>query len=669
MRRFPPNDRALQYLVDAVSDHAIYMLDKKGHVASWNTGAERLKGYSRAEIEGQHFQRFFTLEDRNRGFPESLLEKARTQGSAQSQGWRLRKDGSRFWAMATLHAMHDDTGALIGFAKITRDMTSQREAQQAIIESEQRFRMLVEGVVDYAMYMLDPSGIITDWNRGAERMMGHRADDIVGRHFSAFFTPEDRQLGLPARALSTACTEGRFESEGWRQRKDGSRFWASAVIDPVHDETGRLIGFAKITRDVSERKAHDDALPDSERQLRQLVSGVVAGELIGFAKITRDITDKKKAEQELQRAQQQLAHAQKMEAIGQLTGGVAHDFNNLLMVVSGQTEILRNRVGEDSRAMRAVEAIAASARRGEELTRHLLSFARRQRLDAASLTVSEQVNRLRELLAASLPATVSLVVDLPDTLWPVTADASELELAVLNMAVNARDAMPEGGVLTVTADNLTLLESEGLSGDFVALSISDTGEGIAPDILAKIFDPFFTTKAIDKGTGLGLSQVYGFAQQSGGRVSVKSELGGGTTFTLLLPRALDAAAAGEDQPEPASVEGARILLVEDNPEVADTAIALLEQLGHRVVWAGNAQAALKAIAEEMPELVFSDIVMAGQIDGLGLARQLHRKHPALPILLATGYSQALQGAGSEFQVLRKPYRLQDLNRAISVLLI
>ncbi|MCR5872925.1 PAS domain S-box protein [Phenylobacterium sp. J426] len=747
------------HLLDALIEYAVYRLDAEGRVASWNKGAERAIGFTASEILGQRAECFFTPEDRKAGAFRNLLREAAAHGSVRTQGWRVRKDGAPFWSEGALHAVRDEAGALTGYAEITRDMTAERTARDDLMQSERRFRLLVESVVDYAIFMLDVNGTVTNWNAGAERIKGYRADEVVGSHFSRFYTPEDRRAGLPARALATASREGRFEAEGWRMRKDGSRFWALVVIDAVHDDDGQLIGFAKITRDISERKAAEDALADSERQFRLLVAGVVDyalymldpngvvanwnagaakikgyraedivgqhfsrfytegdraagvparalqaateqgryeaegwrvrkdgslfwasvvidairdedGALLGFAKITRDITEKRTAQLELQRAHEQLAQAQKMEALGKLTGGVAHDFNNLLMVVAGQAQLLRKRVADDARALRALDAIEASAKRGEDLTRHLLAFSRRQRLQPMSISLAERLEDLRALIATSLPASISLDLALPDDLWPVKVDPSELELALLNLAVNARDAMSTGGALSIRAANATLdRRDDALRGEFVAVTVEDNGTGIPADILPRIFDPFFTTKEVSKGTGLGLSQVYGFAEQSGGRVEVDSQLGRGTRFTLYLPRSGGSAESlPQDEPEHVAAS-ARILLVEDNPEVAEVAAAMLEQLGHEVRLASSAAKALAMLGEaEPPDLVFSDIVMAGEIDGLGLARQIREARPQLPVLLATGYSQAAEGLSGEFPILRKPYRLAELSRAIGALL-
>ncbi len=755
-----PSSRHASDLADLVRDHAIYRLGPDGCVAEWSAGAVRVYGHPEAEAVGLHFSQLFIPEDRVAGVPDRLLDAAAADGSVDVEGWRQRKDGARFWADGAIRCVRDDAGGLAGYVGVVRDATRRRQAHDALAHSERRFRLLVEEVADYAIVMLDLNGLVASWNRGAELITGYAREEVIGRHIALFDTPEERQAAAPSRALESALGDGRFETEGWRVRKGGERFWASVVVNPVRDDEGAHLGFAVVLRDVTERRRAQEALAESERQFRTLVSGVVDysiflldpngivtnwnagaehikgyaadeivgqhfsrfyteedraagvplralktateqgryeaegwrvrkdgslfwasviidrihetdGALIGFAKITRDITEKRNAQLELQRAHEQLAQSQKLEALGKLTGGVAHDFNNLLMVVSGQAQLLRRKVQDDPRAVRALDAIEAAAHRGEDLTRHLLSFARRQRLTPAPTSLQERGDGLRELLAASLPATVRLETTLPSDLWPVAVDAGEFELALLNLTVNARDAMPKGGLLLLTAENVTL-DGQGpgnLRGDFVALSLADTGSGIAPDILPKVFDPFFTTKDVNKGTGLGLSQVFGFAQQSGGHIAVSSELGSGTRFTLYLPRSTRAPtdlAEAEPTPLPGSV---RILLVEDNPEVAEVAARMLEELGHEVRVAGSGASALAMLEPESPiDLVFSDIVMAGEFDGLDMARKARELRPDLPVVLATGYSEAAARIGDEFPILRKPYRLADLNRAIATAL-
>jgi PAS domain S-box-containing protein len=748
------DEQRFDLLVDALSDYAIYMLDSDGFITTWNAGAERILGYKPGEIIGQHFSRFLSAPGEAARASEDVLKEARAVGRHETEGWRLRKDGSRFWANAITQPVRDEHGATIGFAEITRDITERAAAQDALMESERRFRMLVEGVIDYAIYMLDPSGVVTNWNPGAERLKGYTPNEILGQHFSRFYTKEERAAGKPAIVLATAAREGRYEAEGWRVRKDGSRFWASVVVDAIRDETGQLLGFAKVTRDITERRAAQDALRESERQFRLLVGGVTdyalymldpngiitswnagaerikgyaaeeiigqhfsrfyterdraagnparalyaavregrfeaeawrvrkdgtmfwanvivdpirdeQGKLVGFAKITRDITERRNAQLALQEAQTQRAHAQKMDALGQLTGGVAHDFNNLLMVVSGHIRTLKNAVAGDAKAARAAEAIELAAQRGETLTRQLLTFARRQTVNPIVIQAGERVEAFRAMLASSIGGAAQLVTTIGPEVWPVKVDPSELELSLVNLVLNARDAMPGGGVIALTAENVTLargdLKAE-IEGDFVALRVNDTGTGIAPDVLERVFDPFFTTKQVDKGSGLGLSQVHGFAHQSGGTVTIESTLGKGTTVTLYLPRGhVDATEPGEVAVE--SVRGGTVLVVDDNPDVADVSVGLLEQLGYEVHQARDAASALAAVETHAFDLVLTDIVMPGAMDGIALARALRERQPALPVLLVTGYSQAAADAASEFPVMRKPFQLPELSRA------
>ncbi|HWA90346.1 MAG TPA: PAS domain S-box protein [Rhizomicrobium sp.] len=500
-------------------------------------------------------------------------------------------------------------------------------------DSERNFRLLVQSVTDYAIYMLGPDGTVASWNAGAARIKGYDAEEIVGHNYAQFFTEEDLARGVPQRALKVAGEQGRYESEGWRLRKDGSRFWALAVIDAVRDEKGRLIGFAKITRDMTERR---------EAQLQ------------------------------LDRTQRQLFQAQKMEAIGHLTGGVAHDFNNLLMIVSGQVQLMRLRAKEpkDIRALDAIEQAAAS---GASLTRQLLTFARRQTLHRISIDLDERLKAFRDLLTSSVGGAVKLEIEVEPGTWPVETDPGELELALVNIAVNARDAMPGGGSLSVRARNV-VLDANGavpLTGEFVALSLTDTGVGIAPETLAKVFEPFFTTKEVGKGTGLGLSQVYGFARQSEGDVHVTSQEGQGTTVTLYLPRAHGAAQpVVAPQPVGEALRGkGAILLVEDNPEVGEVSRLLLEQLGYHVVRADRPAAACEILrGRDDILLVLSDIVMPGDMDGLALARAIRERYASLPVLLATGYSSAAERVGGEFPIIRKPYDYNALGLAVKLAL-
>ncbi len=392
-----------------------------------------------------------------------------------------------------------------------------------------------------------------------------------------------------------------------------------------------------------------------------------AGKAVRMHGIALDVTERRQAEIALEHTREQLAQAQKMEAIGQLTGGIAHDFNNLLMIVSGHAEMLRRRL-TDAKPLQSIEAILGAARRGESLTRQLLTFSRRQPLNPVSIDLRHRIEALRAMLNSSLRGNITLAIDLPADLWPVEADVAEFELALVNIAVNARDAMPKGGKFIISARNVPVGAGKGgePKGDHVELSMRDSGTGIAPDVLKKIFDPFFTTKAVGKGTGLGLSQVYGFANQSGGTVAVTSNVGHGTTICLCLPRSHVAVVAA-DADGPLSLERAAgtVLVVEDNPDVAEVTATLLEQIGYRVLRAENASDALATVEGGEPiDLLFSDIVMPNGMNGIHLAQEVSDRYPAIPVLLTTGYSDVAEAGETRFPILRKPFELAALEQAI-----
>jgi PAS domain S-box-containing protein len=604
-------------LVHAVVDYALFMLDADGRVVSWNPGAERLKGWSADEIMGRPYATFFTPEDRAAGVPDRALAVATEKGRYEAEGWRVRKDGTRFWALAVLDTIRDEDGRLLGFAKITRDMTERRETEERLRESERRFRLLVEGVTDYALFMLDPNGVITNWNTGAERIKGYKAEEVIGRHFSMFYTPEDADGGVPQRALQTARREGRYEAEGWRMRRDGTRFWASVLIDSIYEH----------------------------------------GELVGYAKVTRDISEKRDAELRLEETRNQLFQAQKMEALGQLTGGLAHDFNNLLTAIISGAELGLRKISDTEAVRRYLEGVRAAALRGSGLTRQLLAFARRQPLELKAVDLKEQLPVTADLLRHSMRPDIRLSVDIPDDLACVESDPGQLELAVLNLGFNARDAMPKGGAIRISARNVMLDgQPDGLRGPYVAIEVADTGPGIPPEIRDRIFEPFFTTKSFGKGTGLGLSQVYGFARQAEGTITLESGEGKGATFTLYLRAAQDGA-SGKARHLPS--ETARVLVVDDDPVVAELAQDLMRELGYEAVVVSSSAEALDALARKGPfDLVFSDVIMPGGLSGVELARKVRNRHPELPVLLTTGYSDRV--GSIEFPVVAKPYSLEEL---------
>jgi PAS domain S-box-containing protein len=620
-------ETSFKLLVQSIVDYAIYMLDPDGFVTSWNAGAERIKGFRAEEIVGQHFSTFYAPEDRAAGTPQKVLETARREGKYEGEGWRVRKDGTRFWASVVVDRINSEDGKLVGFAKIVRDTTDKRDAQQALLDAERRFRILVQGVTDYAVFMLDSEGRVANWNVGAERIKGYSPEEIVGEHFSRFYTPEDLAAGVPSRALEIARATGRYEAEGWRVRKDGTRFWANAIIDAIKDDDGQLIGFAKITRDMTEKR---------ETQLR------------------------------LEESREQLFRSQKMEALGQLTGGLAHDFNNLLTASLGAADLGLRHLGDEEKLKRMLDGIRNSAQRGASLTKQLLAFARAQPLEIHQIDLKGFLGDVTTLVGPSLRTDIELVTEISDQLWPVDADAGALELAILNLAFNARDAMKAGGTLRISAHNVVLDgTTEGLKGEHVALRVSDTGVGMSAEIKERVFEPFFTTKSFGEGTGLGLSQVFGFVRQIGGAVTVNSEEGAGSTFTLYLPASHGV--ASEARLNGADALG-RIMVVEDDSLVAELAAGMLGELGFEPIVAHSAKEALDRLAAgDRPKLIFTDIVMPGGISGIELARKIRDRFPELPILLTTGYSEQVAGTHG-FPVLQKPYELESLAGALGKML-
>ena len=598
---------------------------------SWSEQLFEIYGLRPDQFKGtlQEFIGFIHPDDRAQVY-DSIAAALKSGTHFSHEERIICPDGSMRHLHSVGEVIRDESGAAVRMLGICLDVTERKQAERALQDTEQNYRLLLKGARDYAIYMLDAQGRVRTWNDGAQRLKGYDADEIIGRNFSIFLPEEVHPGDMAERALAAAARAGQFEAQTWLVRKGGDRFYASVVMDAIRND---------------------------------------AGELIGFAKLVRDITTQHEAQLAIEQAREQLTQAQKMEALGQLTGGIAHDFNNLLMIVSGYAQILQSRLRE-AKDVQAVEAIRAAANRGEKLTRQLLAFSRRQQLVPVVVDLREHIDAVRDMLVPSLRGNIELVCDIEDKVWPVEVDLGELELALVNIAVNARDAMPDGGTITLSARNVVLKPGSAagsLAGEFVALAIIDTGAGMPADVLQRVFEPFFTTKPIGKGTGLGLSQVHGFASQSGGAVTVSSEPGDGTVVTIYLPRSTKttSANAGEAAASSGDETHGTVLVVEDSRAVAEVTTSLLEQLGYRVVRAENAAEALRHLQQGIGvDLLFSDIVMPGAINGIGLAQICQERFPDIPVLLTTGFSDAAQAADGRFEILRKPFELAALEHAI-----
>ena len=498
---------------------------------------------------------------------------------------------------------------------------------------ERQFQLLVEGVTDYAIYLIDLEGRVSSWNAGAQRIKGYLPSEIIGHHFSRFYTDEDRASNEPGKALSAAASVGRFEKEGWRVRKDGTRFMAHVVIDAIRGDNG---------------------------------------EVMGFAKITRDITEKRQAERTLERAREALFQSQKMDAIGQLTGGIAHDFNNLLMAIIGSIEMVRKRLPEDPRISPLLDNALQGARRGTALTQRMLAFARRQDLKTEAVDVPDLVRGMTDLLRRSLGPHVSIETRFPLVLARALGDVNQLELALLNLALNARDAMAKGGRIVIAAREETVSHESGVlpPGRYVCISVTDTGEGMDEATLARATEPFFTTKGVGKGTGLGLAMVHGTALQLGGSLTLKSRKGEGTTAEILLPVAEETAVAEApaEERDSTAVRPLKVLAVDDDALVLMNTTAMLEEQGHSVWEAYSGQEALEILRREPAiELLVTDQAMP-QLTGVQLAEIVKRDFPQIPIVLATGYAELPLGPDLGLVKLAKPFGEHELARALAEVL-
>jgi PAS domain S-box-containing protein len=585
-------EQRLQLLIDAVQDYAIFVLDPQGRIESWNAGAQELKGYSRDEVLGRHFSLFYPPEVVEAGWPEEELRRARQFGRFEDEGWRLRKDGSRFWANVTITALHEG-GELTGFAKITRDLTERRAAEEKLRASEQRLSLLVDNVRDYAIFMLDADGIVRSWNAGAQAMNGYTAEEIVGRPFRVLYPPEEARAGSAEAELEAARATGRVEREGWRMRKDGSLYWVNAVVTAIRDEQGRLLGFAKVTRDMSERRRLE----------------------------------------ELERSSQRM---------NEFLAMLAHELRNPLAPIRNAVTIMQLETLTSPVLRNCRDVIDRQLTHVTRLVDDLLDVGR---LTTGKIKLRRELLRFSDVVVRSVETVRPLVqarrhelrVEQPEEPVYVNGDSTRLSQVLQNLLVNAARYTPEGGRIELKVRP---------EDAFFLVTVSDNGRGIEPGQLEHIFELFMQADSAahtsESGLGIGLTLARSLTEMHGGTLEAASEgLGRGSTFTLRLPRAQTGEASEQETPAERPAPGLKVLVVDDNRDSADSASDILRLLGHEVECAYEGRSALETARRLQPDVVMLDLAMPG-LDGFE-TRRLLQSQPGLE----KAYMVAMTGFGNE----------------------
>ena len=617
-----------QRLVEQAKDYAVFVLHPDGRVMTWNLGAKLIKGYQPEDIIGRHFSIFYPREAVESGWPAQELEFAASRGRFEDEGWRVRKDGSRFWASVVITALRDESGTLLGYSKFTRDLSERKRHEEELRQSEERFRLLVEGVVDYAIYRLDPEGIVSSWNAGAERIKGYKPDEIVGKHFSRFYTPEDVAAHKPSEELATARRTGRAEDEGWRVKKNGERFWARVVLAALHDSEGKLRGFAKVTQDLSDRR-HIESLQLAAKNVNEFIA-VLAHELrnpLASIRAAVEVMAKVPAGDATHEAMRQTIDRQSAQL-----GRIVDDMIDISRISRGMFRIERVAVDTNEVVRRAIETTAPAI----EAHRHILEIS----LPAEALFIRGDAHRLTQILT--------------------------------NVLNNAARYTPAGGRITVTAR---------ADGGYAVLGVRDNGRGIEAKFLSRIFDMFVqgheSLRPGEGGLGIGLALSRKLAELHGGSLEAHSEgADKGSEFTLRIPLlvipplSVDERAQAAPRTAVSQSIPQRVLIVDDNVDVAATLNLLLKSLGHETCVVHDGVSALNMAVEFHPDVVLLDIGLPG-LDGYEVARRLNALKPkrAFRIIALTGWGQEADRmktleAGFDLHLL-KPVNADELVRVLS----